>query len=154
MSSRLFQEIREKRGLAYSIYSFLACFDDCGLFGVYVGAGPEEAAGLLSVILDEIKKIGDQITETELDRARSQLKSSILMSLESSSARCERLARHLMVFGRNVPTEEIVRKVNSVDHQAVLSVAHQIFSGIPTVAAIGPVSKLCDYDILSSRLAK
>ena len=84
MSSRLFQEIREKRGLAYAIYSFLSCYKDCGIFGVYAGTGAEEAHGLLSLVLDEIEKVQDDITEEELDRARAQLKASILMSLEST----------------------------------------------------------------------
>ncbi len=154
MSSRLFQEIREKRGLAYSIYSFLSCFDDCGVFGVYAGTGPTEARGLLSLIFDELEKIHDGITNEELQRARAQLKSSILMSLESSSSRCERLARHLLVFGRNLSTNEIVEKINQVDHQALSKMAQRLYSGVPTVAGLGPIAELCSHDTLSSRLAK
>ena len=154
MSSRLFQEIREKRGLAYSIYSFLSCYNDCGLFGIYAGTGPDEAHGLLSLVLDEVDKIQDELTDQELDRARAQLKSSILMSLESTSARCERLARHMMIFGRTIPTKEILDKVEAVNRHSVLKVTQQLFSGTPTIAALGPIEGLCDYDELSSRLAR
>ena len=154
MSSRLFQEIREKRGLAYSIYSFLSCFADSGMFGIYAGSGPEEANGLLMLILDELEKAGDAISNEELNRARAQLKSSILMSLESTSSRCERLARHLMVYGRNLSVDEIVEKVNNVDHQSVSLAAQRLITGAPTVAAMGPMDKLCDYEALSSRLSK
>ena len=154
MSSRLFQEIREKRGLAYAIYSFLSCYKDCGIFGVYAGTGAEEAHGLLSLVLDEIEKVQDDITEEELDRARAQLKASILMSLESTSARCEQLARQMMVFGRPIPTDEIVQHIDAADRASVTDVARRVFAGRPSIAAIGPVDGLCDYDTLSTRLSK
>ena len=154
MSSRLFQEIREKRGLAYAIYSFLSCYKDCGIFGVYAGTGAEEAHGLLSLVLDEIEKVQDDITEEELDRARAQLKASILMSLESTSARCEQLARQMMVFGRPIPTDEIVQHIDAADRASVTDVARRVFAGRPSIAAIGPVDGLCNYDTLSTRLSK
>ena len=154
MSSRLFQEIREKRGLAYTIYSFLSCYSDCGIFGVYAGTGAEEAHGLLSLVLDEIEKAQDHVTDEELDRARAQLKASILMSLESTSARCEQLARQMMVFGRQIPTDEIVQHIDAADRASVTDVARRVFAGRPSIAAIGPVDGLCDYDTLSTRLSK
>ena len=154
MSSRLFQEIREKRGLAYAIYSFLSCYKDCGIFGVYAGTGAEEAHGLLSLVLDEIEKVQDDITEEELDRARAQLKASILMSLESTSARCEQLARHMMVFGRPISTDEIVQHIDATGRANVTDVARRVFAGRPSIAAIGPVDGLCNYDTLSTRLSK
>ena len=154
MSSRLFQEIREKRGLAYSIYSFLSCFADSGIFGIYAGTGPEEANGLLMLILDEIEKAADAISSEELSRARAQLKSSILMSLESTSSRCERLARHLMVYGRTLSVDEIMERVNNVDHQSVSLAAQRLITGTPTVAAMGLMDNLCDYDALASRLSR
>ena len=154
MSSRLFQEIREKRGLAYAIYSFLSCYKDCGIFGVYAGTGAEEAHGLLSLVLDEIEKAQDHVTDEELDRARAQLKASILMALESTSARCEQLARQMMVFGRPIPTDEIVQHIDAADRASVTDVARRVFAGRPSIAAIGPVDGLCDYDTLSTRLSK
>ena len=154
MSSRLFQEIREKRGLAYVIYSFLSCYKDCGIFGVYCGTGAEEARGLLSLVLDEIEKVQNDVTEEELDRARAQLKASILMSLESTSARCEQLARQMMVFGRPIHLDEVVQRIDAADRSSVTDVARRVFAGRPSIAAIGPVSELCDYDTLSTRLSK
>ncbi|MDD9876041.1 MAG: pitrilysin family protein [Magnetovibrio sp.] len=152
MSSRLFQEIRENRGLAYSIYSFLSCYTDGGIFGIYAGTGEDEAGELLPLILDEVDKVRETITEDELARARAQLKSSILMSLESTSSRCEQLARQLMVFGRTIPTDEIVAKVDAVDTDAVTGVARRLFHGTPTLAALGPVGSLCDFERLAGRL--
>jgi predicted Zn-dependent peptidase len=102
MSSRLFQEIREKRGLVYSIYSFVSCYHDSGIFGIYAGTGEDEAKELIPVICNEIKNITNGIKENEIDRARAQLKSATLMSLESTSSRCEQLARQLMIFKRNL----------------------------------------------------
>jgi len=154
MSSRLFQEIREKRGLAYAIYSFLSCYKDGGIFGVYAGTGADEAQGLLTLVVDEVEKVQDAVTEEELNRARAQLKASILMSLESTSSRCEQLARQLMVFGRIIPTEEIVERIDAVDCRAVSNAARRLFQGTPTVAAVGPVHGLCGYDVLSGRLSK
>ncbi len=154
MSSRLFQEIREKRGLAYTIYSFLSCYSDCGIFGVYAGTGAEEAHGLLSLVLDEIEKAQDHVTDEELDRARAQLKASILMALESTSARCEQLARQMMVFGRPIPTDEVVQRIDAANRASVTDVAQRVFAGRPSIAAIGPVSALCSYDTLSTRLSK
>jgi len=154
MSSRLFQEVREKRGLAYAIYSFLSCYRDCGIFGVYAGTGTEEARELLPIVMDEIEKVQDSVGAEELARARAQLKSSILMSLESTSSRCEQLARQLMVFGRPIPTDEIVGRVDAVDEAAVSEAARRLFRGTPTVAALGPVDGLCAYEVLSERLSR
>lgn len=154
MSSRLFQEIREKRGLAYAIYSFLSCYEDCGVFGVYAGTGAERTGGLLSLVLDEIEKVQDGVTDEELARARAQLKASILMSLESPSARCEQLAHQMMAFGRPISTDEIVRRIDAVDRAAVSETAKRLFAGRPTIAALGPVGGLCGYDTVAARLSK
>ena len=104
MSSRLFQEVREKRGLVYSIYSFSSPFLDGGLFGIYAGTGESEAEELMPVTLEELRKVQSEVNEPELDRARAQVKASLLMSLESTGSRCEQLARQLQVFGRVIPT--------------------------------------------------
>ena len=114
MSSRLFQEIREKRGLVYSIYSFAAPFKDGGLFGIYAGTGESEAAELMPVVLAELGKVQAAITEPELNRARAQLKASLLMSQESTGSRCEQLARQIQTFGRVIPTAEVLGKINAV----------------------------------------
>ncbi len=152
MSSRLFQEIREKRGLAYSISSFLSCYLDTGIFGIYAGTGADEAAELMDLVLDEIDKIRTRVDADEVARARAQLKASLLMGLESTSSRCEQLAQQMLVFGRPMPTEEIVEKVEAVDETAVVGVANRLFRGAPTVAALGPVADVAGHAVIAQRL--
>jgi len=152
MSSRLFQEVREKRGLVYSIYSFLAPYDDTGVFGIYAGTGPSEVEELIPVVCDEIGKITGDIGGEELARAKAQLKSSVLMSLESTSSRAEQMARQLMIFGRPIPTEESVAKIEAVDETAIQRVAQRIFASNPTLAALGPIDGVEDFDKVKSRL--
>ncbi|MGH6961069.1 MAG: M16 family metallopeptidase, partial [Dongiaceae bacterium] len=115
MSSRLFQEIREKRGLVYSIYSFASPYSDGGLFGVYAGTGADEVRELVPVLCDELVKVADTLDETELRRARAQLKAGILMGRESSGSRSEQLAQQLLIYGRPIPMDEIVARVEAVD---------------------------------------
>jgi len=138
MSSRLFQEIREKRGLVYSIYSFAAPCKDGGLFGIYAGTGESEAAELMPVMLAELGKVQQHITEPELGRARAQLKASLLMSLESTGSRCEQLARQIQTFDRVVPMEEVLAKINAVTEADIRRAAARHFRGVPTLATVGP----------------
>ena len=138
MSSRLFQEVREKRGLVYSIYSFSAPFMDGGLFGVYAGTGESEAAELMPVTLEELRKVQREVTEAELARARAQVKASLLMSLESTGSRCEQLARQIQVFGRVIPIQETVAKINAVTIADVQRAAGRHFRATPTLAVLGP----------------
>ena len=116
MSSRLFQEVREKRGLVYSIYSFSSPFLDGGLFGIYAGTGESEAEELMPITLEELRKVQSEVTEAELARARAQVKASLLMSLESTGSRCEQLARQLQVFGRVIPTDGDGGQAQRGDH--------------------------------------
>ena len=153
MSSRLFQEVREKRGLVYSIYSFHQAFQDSGLFGIYAGTGEEETAELLPVICDELAKAARSIDQEELERARAQLRSSLLMGLESSSQRCESLARQLLVHDRVLEPAEMLTKLESVTLDEVLGLANRLASADPTLAGIGPLSKLESFDSLRARLA-
>jgi predicted Zn-dependent peptidase len=138
MSSRLFQEIREKRGLVYSIYSFAAPFKDGGLFGIYAGTGESEAAELMPVMLSELGKVQTHITDAELNRARAQLKASLLMSQESTGSRCEQLARQIQTFGRVIPIEEVLGKINAVTEADVRRAASRHFRAAPTLATVGP----------------
>jgi len=153
MSSRLFQEIREKRGLVYSIYSFAAPFLDSGLFGLYAGTGEEEAKELMPVTLEALRDVQHTVTEAELARARAQVKASLLMSLESSGSRCEQLARQMQVFGRVVPTAETVAKLQAVTVDSVQRVATRIFRGTPTLAAMGPADHVPNLSHIIDRLA-
>ena len=146
MSSRLFQEIREKRGLVYSIYSFLSCLDDGGLFGIYAGTGEREVKDLIPLIADEIGKVRDGIAPEEVARARAQLKAGTLMSLESTSARSEQLARQTMVFGRPLEIEEIIARIEAVDTERVKAVARRLTESKPTLAALGPLGGIDGFE--------
>jgi predicted Zn-dependent peptidase len=152
MSSRLFQEIREKRGLVYSVYSFAHAYSDGGLFGIYAGTGEEEAAELMPALCDEIRALNKGLEPAELERARAQLKAGLLMSLESTTARCEQQANHVLVFGRPLQLAELVRHVDAVDAAAVARVARRLGSAPPTLAALGPVGQMASYQHLAERL--
>ncbi len=153
MSSRLFQELREKRGLAYTVHAFAAPFEDDGLFGVYAGTGEREAQELIPVMCDEIAGIADSVTDAEIERARAQFRAGLLMGLESTSNRCEQLARQMMVYGRPVPTDEMVANINAVDRDAVRRVARRLFATRPTLTALGPLGGVEGYDRLAGRFA-
>ena len=153
MSSRLFQEIREKRGLVYSIYSFTAPFADGGLFGIYAGTGEDEAKELVPVTLEELRRVQSSVSQDELHRARAQVKANLLMSLESTGSRCEQLARQMQVFGRIVPTGETVAKLAAVDIESVQRAAARIFRGTPTLAAMGPAGNVPGLPAITDRLA-
>lgn len=153
MSSRLFQEIREKRGLVYSIYSFALPANDAGLFGIYAGTGEAEAAELVPVTLGELAKVQQSVTGAELKRARAQVKAGLLMSLESTGSRCEQLARQWQVFGRIVPIAETVAKIDAVTEADITRVATRIFQGKPTLAALGPIGRVPQMPKILERLA-
>ncbi len=153
MSSRLFQEIREKRGLVYSVYSFNAPFMDSGLFGIYAGTGEKEAGELMPVALEELRLVQSTVRQAEVDRARAQVKASLLMSLESTGSRCEQLARQIQVFGRPVPTAETVAKLAAVGVADVQRAAARIFRGAPTLAVMGPAEKVPSLSAIVERLA-
>lgn len=153
MSSRLFQEIRERRGLAYSIHSYCSCYSDCGLFGIYAGTGEEEITELMPVLADEVKRLVGSLEEGEVRRARNQLKAATLMSLESTGSRAEQLGEQMLVFGRPLPIDEIVARIDAVDMDAVRRVAGRIFTGRPSLAAIGPLGRMMPYDRFAERLS-
>lgn len=152
MSSRLFQEIRERRGLAYAVFSFASSYTDGGVFGVYCGTGPDKLSELTPVIADEFQKACRTVKPEEVARARAQLKAGILMSLESSSSRCERLGRHTLIFGRSIPVEEMVAEIDAIQAEDIVRVAAQIFNGSkPSLAALGPISELENYERVAAR---
>ncbi len=154
MSSRLFQEVREKRGLAYSVFTFAASYVDGGLFGVYAGSGGEEGRELLEVVCDELRKVCDGVDQEEVARARAQLKSGLLMALESSYSRCEQLARQTLIYGRVKSVAEIVAAVDAVDAAAVEACMRRLLAGgAPAVASLGPVAGLPGHEALAARLA-
>lgn len=152
MSSRLFQEVRERRGLAYSVFSFGSSYIDGGLFGIYAGTGEENADELCTVLGDELKKICDGIEDSELNRARAQLKSALMMSLESAFARTEQLARQLLIYDKLISSEEILERVTQVDSAQLGRLSARLLSSRPTVAAVGPLQNLPALETIENRL--
>lgn len=152
MSSRLFQEIRENRGLAYSVYAFANPHSDSGTFGVYAGTGAEDLDTLIPVLCDELCKASHAVTDEEVERAKAQVRAAMLMGRESVANRCEHLARQVQTFGRALTTQELLARLDAVDVRAVLRVAKETFGTTPTIAAVGPVAGLEAYDKITSRL--
>jgi predicted Zn-dependent peptidase len=142
----LFQEIREKRGLVYAIHSFVHGYRDGGLFGIYAGTGEAEAAELVPAMCNEVIRLEDGLTPVELNRAKTQMKAGLLMSLESTSARCEQLAQHLLIHGTPFDPPEIVGHIEMVDDAAISRVVARWRSAPPTLAALGPLSGLEEFD--------
>jgi predicted Zn-dependent peptidase len=126
---------------------------DTGLFGIYAGTGESEAEELVPVTLAELRKVQAAVTEQELARAKAQVKASLLMSLESTGSRCEQLARQLQVFGRVVPTAETVGKLAAVTTQDVSRAAGRLFRAAPTLATMGPATRVPTLDAIAGQLA-
>ena len=153
MSSRLFQEVREKRGLVYSIYSYAATYSDGGLFGIYAGTGESEVEELIPVVAEELNKLTQSVADEEVARARAQLKASILMGRESSGARAEQLGQQILAYGRPLTVEEVVGKIEAVDAEAVRRLGGRLIASRPTLVALGPVGRVEAYDSLTARFA-
>ena len=143
MSSRLFQEVRESRGLCYAIFSFSSAYADTGQLGIYAGTDPGDVPALLDVVADQVRSLIEAPDEAEIARARAQLKASLLMGLESCSAVCEELARQLLCFRRRIPTAELVAKLDAVDTEAIRRVGRTLLGDAQlTLAAVGPIKEL------------
>lgn len=141
MSSRLFQEVREKRGLAYNVFAFSSSYVDTGLFGMYAAAAPADAAELVRLLDTTSRALVDRPDPAEIDRARAQLKASLLMGLESSSAVCEDLARQHLIFGEYLPPEAIAGRIDAVDAAAVARVGRRLLGAArPSLCALGPIT--------------
>jgi predicted Zn-dependent peptidase len=139
MSSRLFQEIREKRGLAYSVYSFASQHSDTGMWGVYVGCLPAKAGEVLAICQEEIAKIiAGGLTDAELMRGKGQLRGSLVLGLEDPSSRMSRLGKAELVYPRLEPVEELLTMIDMVTHDDVRQVAGEILGRPKVLAAVGP----------------
>jgi predicted Zn-dependent peptidase len=154
MSSRLFQEIREKRGLVYSIQAFHWAFSDTGLFGVYAGTGESDLDELMPVMLDELAGAARNAHETEVNRAKAQMRMSLELSREQPTARAERLSRQILVLGRPVPAEEILTRLDAITVEDVRRVGRAAISATPALAALGPVKRLMPFERIIERLGK
>ncbi|WP_083520801.1 M16 family metallopeptidase [Alicyclobacillus kakegawensis] len=140
-SSKLFQEIREERGLAYSVFSFHSAYQDCGMFGVYTGTSPEHVDTVLEriyAICEDLAKKG--LTDNELQKCKQQVKSSIMLSLESTSSRMSRLGKNELVLGREVPLDETLARINGVTVADVKAMAAWLLQQDFALAAVGPVT--------------
>ncbi|MCV2876666.1 insulinase family protein [Rhodobacteraceae bacterium XHP0102] len=154
MSSRLFQELREKRGLCYSIFAQVGAFDETGLLTIYAGTGGKDVGDLALLSMDEIKRAASDLNQAELDRARAQMKAGLLMGLESPSSRAERLARVLAIWDRVPPLEETVARIDAVSLEHIRDFGAGIAeSGTLALALYGPVGKAPDLAQISARLA-
>jgi len=139
MSSRLFQQLREERGLAYSTYSYHTCFQDAGVFGVYVGTGPENVPQVVRIIQDEFDRLMQEgVTPEELHRGKEQLKGSLMLGLESTAARMSRIAKSELFYEAILTPDEVAARIDAVTVESVQRVAQRLLSSPLTAAAIGP----------------
>jgi predicted Zn-dependent peptidase len=139
MSSRLFQEVREKRGLAYSVYSFASQHSDTGMWATYIGCLPAKADEVLAICQEEIAKvISGGLTEAELDRGKGQLRGSLVLGLEDPSSRMSRLGKSELVYPRLEPVDEILASIEAVTHDDVRRVAAEILGRPKVLAVVGP----------------
>jgi predicted Zn-dependent peptidase len=139
MSSRLFQEIREKRGLCYTVSSFDSSFSDSGVFGIYAGTSPESLNELSSVLEEELGKILISVKEEEIYKTMTQIKAELLMSLESTSSRSQKLASNILRLGRYVNHEEIIANFTKVDEKSIKEVMSEVLSSQKTLVIYGNI---------------
>jgi predicted Zn-dependent peptidase len=140
LSSRLFQTIREERGLAYSVYSYRMSFDDAGALAVYAGTAPARAGEVLGLVSEELDRLGQSgVTAREMEVAKGHLKGEMALSLEDSAARMSRIGRSLLVHGEVLQVDELVERIDAVTQAAVADVAADVLGRPRVVAAVGPV---------------
>ena len=154
MSSRLFQKIREERGLCYTIFAQSGFHDDTGMLTIYAGTGADQLAELARLTVDEMKRAADDMSEAEIARAKAQLKASLLMGLESPSSQAERMARSLAIWGRVPDAAEVAERIAAVSVGAVRDHARrQLAAARPALALYGPVRRAPAREALAERLA-
>ena len=153
MSSRLFQEVREIRGLCYSIHAFHMPYADTGLFALYAGTDEADAPELMRVVIDQIGNATETLNDTEINRAKAQMKAGLLMALESSEARVGQLARQMLAYGRPIPLDEIVAKVDAVTIASARAAGAALISRAkPAIAALGPGNGLASTAAIAESL--
>ena len=153
MSSRLFQEIREKRGLCYTIFAQAGAYSDTGLLTIYSGTSSENLKNLSDITISEMKRAAIDFEQAELDRARVQMKAGMLMGLESASSRVERLARMLIIWNRIPSLDEVVQKIDAVSLEDVRAFASNILlDQKPSLATYGPAANEISFSKLVDTL--
>lgn len=154
MSSRLFQEIRERRGLCYTIFAQAGAYADTGMMTIYAGTSEDQMGDLAGITIDEMKRAADDMSETEVERARAQMKAGMLMGLESPSNRAERLARMLQIWGRVPDLAEVVARIDAVSLADVRRLAETTVTRAPSALALyGPVDRSPTLQSLDARRA-
>ncbi|CAH0339851.1 pitrilysin family protein [Rhizobium sp. CECT 9324] len=154
MSSRLFQEVREIRGLCYSVYAFHWGFSDTGIFGIHAATGGENLPELVPVIIDELRKASQSIDQQEIERSRAQIRAQLLMGQESPAARAGQIARQMMLYGRTIPNAEMMERLAGITTQRLTDLAGRLFfDTVPTLSAIGPVEQLVSLDEIAGALS-
>ena len=154
MSSRLFQEAREKRGLCYAIFAQAHAHDDTGMFTIYAGTAEAKVAELAELTVDELRRAADDMTAAEIARARAQMRAGLLMGLESPSARAERLARVVAIWGRVPPVEETLARIDAVTTGDVRDLTERMVAGGRAALSLyGPVAGAPDLERVRDRLA-
>lgn len=153
-SSRLFQKVREKRGLVYTVSANHTPFSDTGLFQVYAGTDPARIGELIPVVCDELRDVTRNVTRGELARTKAQASADIRMGQENVGRRADSLGHQMLAFGRPIPLEESLRKLTAVTKKDVEAVAARIFAQKPLVAAYGPLGDTEDYKKIGARLRK
>jgi predicted Zn-dependent peptidase len=152
MSSRLFQEVRERRGLCYSVYAFHWGFSDTGIFGIHAATGQSDIAELVPVIISELQKAGDEILQEELERARAQYRAGLIMSGESPASRASQIARQMLLFGRPISKDELMERLSALTVERLRDLSSRLFSTKPTITAVGPVGTLAPYEAIRDAL--
>ena len=152
-SSRLWQEVREKRGMVYSIYSYYDSYADDGQFGLYAGSSPDNLPELVPIVLDEIVKIQSGVTEAELRRAKTQMISALRMGREKVMTRAEQQGRYILGYDVALDPAAMIEKIQTITLGDVRNLAQQIFATPLLVSAIGPLSTLMSVDAMKTRLA-
>lgn len=154
MSSRLFQEVREKRGLCYSVFSYASAYEDAGQFGIYAATSPGNAQQLIDVTADVMLGATSEVTANEIARARAQLKASLVMNLESASSRADQIARQFLAFGEVPDVSRLVAKIEAVEVAGVGALAQRMFRGRkPALSAVGQLSGLTSHEAIVARFA-
>ena len=156
MASRLFQEIREKKGLCYAIYANHAGYIDTGLFSIYASTEKNDVKELINSIVGELRRMcNDNVQEEEINRAREQIRAGMLMAQEKPMARAGQLARQIHLFNRCVPSEEIMERLNAINGKRIESLAEKLFCvENPTIAAIGPINEMMHKEQFVNEMIK
>ena len=154
MSSRLFQEVRERRGLCYSVYAFCTSLTDSGMFIIHAAGAPDKADELFAVIRAELERAADHgFTQDEIKRVKAQLKMGLLAGLESSSGRTEQLARHVLFHGRLLSKDELIERIEKVEAADLQAMVEKVLASPLSLATVGPILNVARFETVAEKFA-